>query len=255
MKLSKEVKSIFVSFKINKTYHYLQHFLVFEIFMVSNLFQKLYLHENLKVVKKIYSMKNFDFWKKNKWTKFSKRRKITACWKSTTWRKVGKTMKVDKLMKSSGSDESRQPDEKFGKWWKSTTWWKVWKVMKVDNLMKSLESDETRQPDEKLGKWWNLGKRWKKCNLLHGLSFRHFFVQANFAQKLFFDFKVTYFDKQKQQKNCLEKREWNWFEEATRLRGNFEPNNCTRLPISTAILHSTILLFTFEFFWVDHKSE
>ena len=147
-----------------------------------------------------------------------------------------------KLMKSSESDESRQPDEKFGKWWKSTTWWKVWKVMKVDNLMKSLESDETRQPDEKLGKWWNLGKRWKKCNLLHGLSFRHFFVQANFAQKLFFDFKVTYFDKQKQQKICLEKREWNWFEEATRLRGNFEPNNCTRLPISTAILHSTILL-------------
>ena len=139
MKLSKEVKSIFVSFKINKTYHYLQHFLVFEIFMVSNLFQKLYLHENLKVVKKIYSMKNFDFWKKNKWTKFSKRRKITACWKSTTWRKVGKTMKVDKLIKSSGSDESRQPDEKFGKWWNSTTWWKVGKVMKSGKTLKKMQ--------------------------------------------------------------------------------------------------------------------
>ena len=157
-------------------------------------------------------------------------RKIVVCWKSTTWCKVWKTMKSKKLMKSSESDESRQPDEKFGKWWNSTTWWKVGKVMKS-------------------------GKTLEKCNLLHGLSFRHFFVQANFAQKLFFDFKVTYFDKQKQQKNCLEKREWNWFEEATRLRGNFEPNNCTRLPISTAILHSTILLFTFECFWVDHKSE
>ena len=67
--------------------------------------------------------------------------------------------------------------------------------MKVDNLMKSWESDEI---------WENVEK---KCNLLHGLSFQHFFVQANFAQKLFFDFKVTYFDKQKQQKNCLEKRE------------------------------------------------
>ena len=169
--------------------------------------------------------------------------KLGKRWKSTSWWKVRKVMKVGNLMKSLESDESRQPDEKFGKWWKLTTWWKVWKVMKLDNLMKSWESDEI---------WENVEK---KCNLLHGLSFRHFFVQANFAQKLFFDFKVTYFDKQKQQKNCLEKREWNWFEEATRLRGNFEPNNCTRLPISTAILHSTILLFTFEFFWVDHKSE
>ena len=131
-------------------------------------------------------------------------------------------MKVGNLMKSLESDESRQPDEKFGKWWNSTTWWKVGKVMKS-------------------------GKTLEKCNLLHGLSFRHFFVQENFAQKLFFEFEVTYFEKQKQQKNCLEKREWKWFEEATRLRGNFEPNNCTRPPIST----SNIAQYHFAFyFWM-----
>ena len=118
-------------------------------------------------------------------------------------------MKVGNLMKSLESDESRQPDEKFGKWWNSTTWWKVGKVMKS-------------------------GKTLEKCNLLHGLSFRHFF-------------EVTYFDKQKQQKNCLEKREWKWFEQATRLRGNFEPNNCTSSPIST----SNIAQYHFAFyFWM-----
>ena len=58
-------------------------------------------------------------------------------------------MKVGNLMKSLESDESRQPDEKFGKWWKLTTWWKVWKVMKLDNLMKSWESDEIWENVEK----------------------------------------------------------------------------------------------------------
>ena len=151
MKLSKEAKSIFVSFKINKTYHYLQHFLVFEIFMVSNLFQKLYLHENLKVVKKIYSMKNFDFWKKISERSFQNEEKLQRVesrqhdeklgkrWKSTSWWKVREVMKPENLMKSLENDESRQPDEKFGKWWKLTTWWKVRKVMKVNNLMSEHE--------------------------------------------------------------------------------------------------------------------
>ena len=59
-------------------------------------------------------------------------------------------MKVGNLMKSLESDESRQPDEKFGKWWNSTTWWKVGKVMKLDNLMKSWESDEIWENVEKM---------------------------------------------------------------------------------------------------------
>ena len=46
---------------------------------------------------------------------------------------------VKKLTKSSESDESRQPVEKF-------------ESHELNNLMKSLESDESRQPDEKLGK-------------------------------------------------------------------------------------------------------
>ena len=68
--------------------------------------------------------------------------------------------------------------------------------MKLDNLMKSWESDEI---------WENVEKN-AICFTVF-LFDRHFFVQANFAQKLFFDFKVTYFDKQKQQKHCLEKQE------------------------------------------------
>ena len=54
-------------------------------------------------------------------------------------------------------------------------------------------------------------KTLEKCNFLHALSSRDFFVQKNLAQKLFFDFEVTYFDEQKQQKNWLEnemKRVW-----------------------------------------------
>ena len=66
--------------------------------------------------------------------------------------------------------------------------------MKLDNLMKSWESDEI---------WENVGK----MQFASRSFFSTFFVQENFAQKLFFDFEVTYFGKQKQQKNCLEKRE------------------------------------------------
>ena len=169
-------------------------------------------------------------------------------------------------MQSLENDEVKEADEKFGKWWKSATWWKVWKVMKVDNLMKSLESDESWQPDEKFGKWWNSttwwkvgkvmksGKTLKKMQFASRSFFSTFFLYKRILPKSC-SFEVTYFDKQKQQKNCLEKREWKWFEQATRLRGNFEPNNRTSPQYQQAILHRTILLFTFECFWVDHKSE
>ena len=97
----------------------------------------------------------------------------------------------------------------------------------------------------KSGKLMKSSKTLEKCHLLHGLAFRHFFVQENFAQKLFFDFEVTYFDKQKQQKICLEKLERNDLKEATNWEETLKQTIVCKPPIST----TNIAQYHFAFYF------
>ena len=57
-------------------------------------------------------------------------------------------MKSHNLMKSSESDESRQPDEKLAKWWNKRTWWANTNFSKIPTRWKK-SSKRKKQSYEK----------------------------------------------------------------------------------------------------------
>ena len=123
--------------------------------------------------------------------------------------------------------------------------------MKVDNLMKSLESDESRQPDEKLGKWWNLRSRWKvRKRWKNAISFTLFLLETFLCKRiwpkscsLILRWPIL---TSKSNRRIDWKTKWKGFEQATKLGGNFEAN-CTGPLIST----SKIAKHHFPFyFWI-----